>query len=106
MSKRCDELRFLIGEEASVIQKKLDAYDGDTYMVLATHSYTQGMIPNLVIVPSDKRFDDVEFMGMIVDVFRNYLEHLDLERQEEYCKVMSHVFGKVAKEYRALRKKK
>ena len=58
----------------NALQRATERYN--RYFVFYTHRWEQfdGLKGNILITPSDKRFDRVELLGLIVDILRDYAD--------------------------------
>ena len=58
----------------NVLQRATEKYN--RYFVFYTHRWEQfdSLKGNLLITPSDKRFDHVELLGLILDLLRDYAD--------------------------------
>lgn len=69
-------LRARLGRELSEIQSLVNR-EFNKYMVFYTHNWTQGNgAGNILVLPSDKRFDESEFIGMVIDMVMDYYENM------------------------------
>lgn len=59
----------------NALQKAVEKYN--RYFIFYTHRFEQGDAKkgNLLITPSDKRFNKVELIGLLVDILRDYAEN-------------------------------
>lgn len=96
---KADIIRGAIMPDMSRIQSSLNALD--RYGVLYTHKWTQGneVAGNILVLPNDPRFDHFEFIGLIIDMFRDYADNTGLKLKGGLeLKVLIKVLEKLYKE--------
>ena len=71
-----------IANELNDIDEKLR--NMEHYFIFYTHTYEQDNKPNknVLVIPADKKFDDAEFLGLIVDIIRDYANNKNIELRD------------------------
>lgn len=56
----------------NTLQKAVEKYN--RYFIFYTHRFEQfnGLKGNILITPSDKRFDRIELLGLVIDIIHDY----------------------------------